>query len=48
VDVSDWCHNFADKDCIIGGDLNAKNNLWGYQRNDEIGDILIEICNIYD
>jgi ribonuclease HI len=47
-DLREWCEDFADKDCLIGGDFNAKNVNWGYDRNDDKGDLINDICNIYD
>jgi len=47
-DVDDWCVSLCDKDFIIGGDFNAHNRLWGHSRNDQRGDYILDICNIYD
>ncbi|XP_072392093.1 uncharacterized protein [Diabrotica undecimpunctata] len=48
--IEDWTNLFSQvkHPCIIGGDMNAHNALWGSSKNDNIGDQIVETLQDLD
>lgn len=47
-DLTPWLSTFANKTCLIGGDFNGSHRLWGYSRNNDRGNLIVDLANIYD